>query len=502
MTKTATPISDAERALHNVGRIVATAAKDKPSRIRALRDAANSLRPWVLQGWLNPAEAAGQIYGLALSHDLSEEPEIGEIMQLVAHPLVQEAEEEPPPLDSVPDGANDHEVHWDVIAPPPPKKSNGHADVASDKATEAKASLVTRKASAYTMSALDWLWPDRFAIGKLGLIGGLPGRGKGLICCDLIACITNKHLLPCNEGPVPQGRVLYFTAEDDPEDTLVPRLVAAGADLDKVEIVEMVEVDANGSKKPRTFNLTTDLDLLRKKLKELGDVVLVIIDPIPAYLGVGKVNTHSNTDVRGFLMPLKDLAKELLIAILGIMHFNKKTDVHDAMLRIADSLAYAATARHVYCVVDDPEVENQRLFVKAKNNATGPAAKTLSYMTGARKVGDDEKRKKEIWAPHIVWGQKYVDITATEAMKAEAGGHKGRDQLREAVEFLTAALANGPVKQAEIKQDAKAQDISNATLRRAKEKLKVVSEKGKGSDGEWTWRLPPPEKMLKPTRGG
>jgi RecA-family ATPase len=352
------------------------------------------------------------------------------------------------------------------------------------------------------MAALDWLWPERFAIGKLGLIGGLPDRGKGLICSDLIACATNNHLLPCNEGRVPQGRVLYFTAEDDPEDTVVPRLVAAGADLDKVEIVEMVtELRTN---KPRAFNLTTDLDPLRKKLEELGDVVLVIIDPIPAYLGIRKVNAHSNTDVRGFLMPLKDLAKEKSVSIIGIMHFNKKTDVHDAMLRIADSLAYAATARHVYCVVDDPEVENQRLFVKAKNNAAAPASKNLSYMTGAKKVGYDEKRQKEIWAPYIIWGPKYVDITATEAMKAEASGHKGRDQLREAVEFLTAALANGPVRYAEIKRDAEAQDVSSATLRRAKEKLKVISEKVKGSlDGEWIWKLPTQaEKMLIPSRGG
>jgi RecA-family ATPase len=375
-------------------------------------------------------------------------------------------------------------------ADPRDPRKNGKIIPHPNQKAPAPATLVTRKASSYEMAALDWLWPERFAIGKLGLIGGLPDRGKGLISSDLIACATNNHLLPCNEGRVPQGRVLYFTAEDDPEDTVVPRLVAAGADLDKVEIVEMVREP--NTAKPRTFNLTTDLDLLRAKLEELKDVVLVIIDPISAYLGIGKVNSHSTTDVRGFLMPLKDLAKEKSVSMIGIMHFNKKTDVHDAMLRIADSLAYAATARHVYCVLDDPEVENQRLFVKAKNNATGPAAKTLSYMTGARKVGFDEKRNKEIWAPYIIWGQKYVEITAGEAMKAEAGGHKARDQLREAMEFLKEALANGPMKQTDIKREAVGQGISSATLRRAKEKLKIISEKGKGSlDADWTWRLPP-----------
>lgn len=347
--------------------------------------------------------------------------------------------------------------------------------------------LMTRKASSYKMAALDWLWPDRFALGKLGIIGGLPDRGKGLISTDLIACITNNHAFPCGEGRPPLGRVLYFTAEDDPDDTVVPRLVAAGADLDKVEIVTIVQ--DNG--KPRPFNMTTDIDLLRAKLAELGDVVLVLIDPISAYLGVGKVNAMSTTDVRGYLMPLKDLAAEKSISIICIMHFNKKSDVHDAMLRIADSLAYAATARHVYCVVDDPEVENQRLFIKAKNNLAAPGSKTLSYMTGAKKVGYDEKRQKEIWAPYIVWGQKYVEITATEAMQAEAGGQKSRNQFHEAVEFLKEALADGGVKQADIRTAAESQGISWATLKRAKEGLMVVSEKGKGSlDSGWFWKLP------------
>ena len=108
-------------------------------------------------------------------------------------------------------------------------------------------------------------------------------RGNGLICCDLIACVTNNHPLPCNEGKCPQGNVIYFAAEDDGDDTVVPRLVAAGADLDKVHIVEMV--DHKG--KRRGFNLITDIDLLRKKIEEIGNVVLVIIDPISAYLPDG-----------------------------------------------------------------------------------------------------------------------------------------------------------------------------------------------------------------------
>jgi hypothetical protein len=124
---------------------------------------------------------------------------------------------------------------------------------------------------------------------------------------------------------------------------------------------------------------------------------------------MGKVNSHMSADVRGFLAPLVNLAAEKRVAIVGIMHFNKKSDVTNAMLRIADSLAYVAAARHVYFVVDDGEVENRRLFVKAKNNLSADN-KVLSYFTSAKMVGADEKTGKEIWAPYVQWGTEYVKV--------------------------------------------------------------------------------------------
>jgi hypothetical protein len=118
----------------------------------------------------------------------------------------------------------------------------------------------------------------------------------------------------------------------------------------------------------------------------VSNVTLAIIDPMTAYIGTGKINVHMAADVRGFLAPLVDLAAEKKIAMIGIMHFNKKNDVTNAMLRIADSLAYVAAARHVYFVVDDAEVENRRLSVKAKNNLSADN-RALSYTTEAKLVG-------------------------------------------------------------------------------------------------------------------
>ncbi len=361
----------------------------------------------------------------------------------------------------------------------PPKTTNG-------KLRPGPAALETRAASSFTLRSIRWLWPDRFALGKLGLIGGLPDKGKGLISCALMASVTAGEPLPCNEGHTPQGNVIYFSAEDDNEDTVVPRLKAAGAGTHRVHIAQMMG-DPDGKK--RTFSMVTDLEALRAKIDEIGNVVLVIIDPMTSYLGIGKVNNSMTTDVRGFLKPLTDLAAEKAISIIGIMHFNKKADVTNAMLRIADSLAYFAAARHVYVVVDDTEVDKRRLFVKAKNNLA-PDKKALSYMTGLRKVGIDEETKKEIFAPYVIWGAEHVEITANEAMQAEAGGTRGRTERREAKEFLQDRLADGPVKKEDLEAEGEAQDISKATLRRAKKDLGIVSKKGSGIDSKWTWEMP------------
>jgi hypothetical protein len=343
-------------------------------------------------------------------------------------------------------------------------------------------------ASTFKMTALTWLWPNRFALGKLGLLAGLPDRGKGLITADMAARVTNGDLWPCNEGRAIKGNIVVLSAEDDINDTIVPRLRAAGADLDRVHIARMIR---QGEGK-RMFNLVSDLELLRQKLDEIGDVVMVIIDPMSAYLGVGKVDSYRTTDVRGVLAPLTELAAEKRIFVLGVLHFNKKSDVNNAMLRIADSLAFTATARHCYVVVDDLE-NDRKLFVKAKNNLA-PDTKALSYAVNAVVVGQDEETGKDIWAPRVVWGLEHVEITATEAMEAEAAGKSGANSALAAGEtFLANLLANGAVSKREVEEAAAAHGISKATLRRAAKDLNVQPRKS-GMKGGWTWQLPDPRR--------
>jgi putative DNA primase/helicase len=348
------------------------------------------------------------------------------------------------------------------------------------------AKLQSVRASSVRMTAVDWIWPDRFAFRKLGLLVGLPDEGKGQVLSYIAARVTSAddRTWPCNEGFAPLGNVILLTAEDDLDDTVVPRLVAAGADLNRIEIVRMVQDEGE-----RMFNLVSDLELLRQKIVEVGDVVLVLIDPISAYLGIRQMDSYRTSDVRAVLAPLVNLADEKKVGIVGVMHFNKKVDITNVMLRISDSLAYGATARHVYGVINDPE-NKRKLLVRGKNNLASNATcdKALAYHFGVQEVGTDNRNNKTIVAPYVIWEPKYVDVTATEAMQA-ASDNKSPAARDEAKKFLQDLLGADPVAVKDIEDAAEGNGIGWRTVERAKRDLKVVAKKGGMSKG-WTWELP------------
>jgi hypothetical protein len=353
-------------------------------------------------------------------------------------------------------------------------------------------------ASSIEMQVYDWLWPDRFAIGEIGLIVGMPDEGKGQMLAYIAARITCGLEWPNDEGCAPPGNVILLTAEDDVKKTVVPRLKAAGADLDRIEIVKMMhDRDAKDGKPiKRMFSLITDLDRLREKIIARGNVKLVEIDPISAYLGLGKVDSYRTSDVRAVLGPLKDLAEELAVAIIGIMHFNKKIDVTNVLLRVSDSLAFVAAPRHVFGVIDDPD-NGRKLVVRAKNNLTDAdqKKKSLAFHFDVKQVGVDARNDKPISAPFIVWKPGYVDVTATEALSA-VNENKAPSALNDAKEFLRDILvaSGGRAPRADIEEAAEAEKITDGTLRRAKKALKIRAEKDRSvKDGKWYWVLPDDE---------
>ena len=115
-------------------------------------------------------------------------------------------------------------------------------DVVAKGKAQRDSKLVTTSAADLDMRGVDWLWPGRFALGKIGLIAGLPDMGKGQIAAFITAAATAEVELPCAEGYAPRGNVIWLNAEDDARDTVVPRLVAADADLTRVHFVNSTRV--------------------------------------------------------------------------------------------------------------------------------------------------------------------------------------------------------------------------------------------------------------------
>ena len=157
---------------------------------------------------------------------------------------------------------------------------------------------------------IQWFWEDRFALGKLSLVAGVPGLGKSQLMCAMAAAASTGGRWPDGTA-APQGSVIFITCEDDAADTIRPRLDAAGADVKRVHLLDW----ALGKLQDRQhFDVNEHVPALTSLVSSLGDVRLIVIDPITAYLG--RMDSHVTADVRGALNPLQTLAAETGPAIM------------------------------------------------------------------------------------------------------------------------------------------------------------------------------------------
>ncbi len=319
-----------------------------------------------------------------------------------------------------------------------------------------------------------WYWDNRLAEGKQTLVGGDPSIGKSQISNDVVARISCGLGWP-DGGTAPHGNCIILSSEDAANDTICPRLELAGADLSHVHILESVR--ENG--KARSFNLSKDLDLLDAAVERIGGVRLIVIDPLTAYLG--DADSHRTADVRAVLDPFDRFAERNRCALLAITHPPKATQAK-AINAFTGSLAFVANARLAFVCCEE-EGSDRRLLLGVKNNL-GPLAPGIGYRIVQEATG------RNIVASRIDWCSMPVTVSANEAMQAANTGGK-RQERQEAVRFLEGYLEDGPMPVDAVLKAATANEISEKTLRRAKDELKVKAERsGFGGDGGWTWRLP------------
>ena len=326
---------------------------------------------------------------------------------------------------------------------------------------------------------IDWLWPGRIACGKVTLIAGDPGLGKSQITAALAGIVTTGGKWPVDNALCTKGAVIFLSAEDDASDTINPRLEAVGADLAQcIKINATQEYDETGSIRRRGFSLKNDLPKLEYVINEVGNVRLIVVDPITAYLG--GIDSHKNADVRELLTPLSEFAEKHKLAVLGISHLNKST-TQDAISRVSGSGAFVAASRAAFFVVKDRANSDRRLLLPLKNNL----AKDIDgFAFGIQSVTLDDG----IQTSKAVFENELVAITADEAMTAKAISSTDKRALEDAERFLLELLSNGPVEVKAIENEAEKAGYSWATIRRAKGGMPINSKKG-GFDGSWFWSI-------------
>ena len=335
--------------------------------------------------------------------------------------------------------------------------------------------LISRRASEITPERVEWVWPGRIAQGKHTCIAGEPGTGKSQLSIAIAAAISTGGEWPCGEGRAPLGSVIVLSAEDGAADTIVPRLTAAEANLDRIHIVSAV----GNEKGRRGFDLKADLDELEKKIAEIGDVVLIVIDPISSYMG--KTDSHKNTEVRGVLEPIAEMAERTRVAVCSVTHFSKPNagKATKALHKFIGSIAFVAAARAAFAVLEDPNDKDRRLFLHAKNNLAEPP-QGLAFQLEQVVVGEG------IVTSRVDWEPEPITTTADEVLTATG---KSNLALAEAEDFLEALLADGPVPSKEVDAEAEEAGITKATLRRAKASLGITSYKdGMKGDGFGRYR--------------
>ncbi len=347
--------------------------------------------------------------------------------------------------------------------------------------------VVYRRLSEIESRPIRWLWPGRIARGKVSLIAGHPGLGKSQITASLAAIVSTGGRWPVDRSPCERGSVVILSAEDDAADTIRPRLEAAGANLDRVYILDAVrEIGGKGEGRERIFTLSGDIPHLGYLLERLDDVALVIIDPITAYLG--DTDSHKNAEVRALLAPLAKLAERYRVAVVCVSHLNKGGGSSEALLRITGSLAFAAAARAAFIVARDPDNQARRFFLPGKNNLARDE-------TGLAFTVEPVCLPGGIETSRVSWEAAPVAVTADEVLAPDATA-QDRTAVQEAVEWLCGLLADGPLSAKDIQRQAGQAGIAWHTVRRAKDTLGIRPAKTR-FDGGWEWVLPP--KMPKGT---
>jgi hypothetical protein len=340
----------------------------------------------------------------------------------------------------------------------------------ADKPTETRP-LISRRIDQFERRDIEWLWWPFLPLGMITLVVGDKAVGKSSVALDVAARISKGAAWPRfgndEEERAPLGSVIILCKENDISRIIRPRLEEAGADLSRIHTLGYAVPDDPDLLDPLE-RLDTTVNELQRLVEDIGDVKLIVVDPITDYLG--KTDMNSDSAVRTLLNPLGRLASRYDLAILNILHLNKKVDL-PGRYRALGSVGFRNVAQSTVVVAKNDHAAGERLMMQdAANLVAETRAVSFSMVTRGH-------------YHRVDWGSDFEDVDIDEIM-----ADKRKSKKSEAVKLLQQWLADGPLPVDEVRQRAKKQRIGWRTIQEASKEVGVHSYK-EGVKGPWSWRL-------------
>jgi hypothetical protein len=309
----------------------------------------------------------------------------------------------------------------------------------------------------------------------LSLFAGIPGQGKSTFVVHLGARITRGQL----EGDL-RGQprdVVIASAEDAATFVLAPRFTAAGADMDRVHVVQVHREGLDLG-----ICIPDDLVAIGEAMERVESPFL-IIDPLLAHIPV-RIDGYKDQHVRVALAPLARLAEELEAAMTGVMHLNKREQA-DLFSRIGGSGGFLAAARSGFLIGADPSDDSRRVIVHGKSNLA-PEAESLAFRLEQVELPNPDPEDSEPIRVARVAMLGPSDLSAADVLRPHRATAQGS-----AMVWLMQLLSNGPMPEKWIEEAAENAGHAWRTVERAKRELDIVSDRvGFGKGGRSEWRLP------------
>ena len=323
---------------------------------------------------------------------------------------------------------------------------------------------------------IDWIWKGWIPRRMLTILGGFGGDGKSTMMASLIATLTSGGTMPDGERASPMN-VLMLSAEDDPSYAIKPRLRVHGADPSRVFLTKGTR---HRDGKRRWFDLRRDVELMERVIRA-HDIGLVVVDPLSSYLPASDRNSEG--DIRDALQPLMGLMERTGVAVVAIMHVGKSADGRRPSQRLLGSTAFTALARSVLMVADLPDDQ------QPADTETEGKLKVVQVVKSNYAIPPMPRLFRRPIDGAIAWKGESA-LTIEECYQPSRRGTKHgplatHQALAEGI--LKELLAGGSVPAVDVMDEAKTHNVSENTMRRAKQALGIEAVK---IGHTWYWRFP------------